>query len=244
LEIARKALTRDEQNVDAITFLAKVLLKKGDKAQALAALEKATAGEGATLDIMLKHAHLVREIKGVADSRAILENLVSKYPQNTELLKLLAESQWECGDKVAAEETARHSLRIDCAQPEMHGFLGKLKYEKGNLDQAIQHYSAQISLEKDQIDGYLNLARVYQQQREFHKALDTLQQAIDTNPQDIRAFLTAAGMLKDAKDYSSAEVMLRKAAAVDPKDVNIKRQLGAVIALNLVHKSQQESSQL
>jgi hypothetical protein len=51
-------------------------------------------------------------------------------------------------------------------------------------------------------------------------------------------------MLKDAKDYSSAEVMLRKAAAVDPKDVNIKRQLGAVIALNLVHKSQQESSQL
>ena len=244
LEIARKALTRDEQNVDAITFLAKVLLKKGDKAQALAALEKATAGEGATLDIMLKHAHLVREIKGVADSRAILENLVSKYPQNTELLKLLAESQWECGDKVAAEETARHSLRIDSAQPEMHGFLGKLKYEKGNLDQAIQHYSAQISLEKDQIDGYLNLARVYQQQREFHKALDTLQQAIDTNPQDIRAFLTAAGMLKDAKDYSSAEVMLRKAAAVDPKDVNIKRQLGAVIALNLVHKSQQESSQL
>ncbi|MEN6570479.1 MAG: tetratricopeptide repeat protein [Anaerolineaceae bacterium] len=244
LDYARQAISRNEKNADAITFLAKVLLKKGDKTQALAALEKAAASDEATLDLMLKHAHLVREIKGAADSRSIFEGLVKKYPQNTELHHLLAEAQLECGDKVAAEETARQSLRIDGNQPDLHGFLGKLKLENGNLDQAIHHFTEQISLDKEQMNGYLNLAKVYQQQREFHKALDTLQQAIDADPQDTRAFLSAAGLLKDAKDYASAEVMLRKAAAIDPKDINIKRQLGAVIALNLVHKSQQESSKL
>lgn len=244
LEYARHAISRNEKNADAITFLAKVLLKKGDKTQALAALEKAAASDEATLDLMLKHAHLVREIKGAADSRSIFQGLVKKYPQNTELHHLLAEAQLECGDKVAAEETARQSLRIDGNQPDLHGFLGKLKLENGNLDQAIHHFTEQISLDKAQMNGYLNLAKVYQQQREFHKALDTLQQAIEADPQDARAFLSAAGLLKDAKDYASAEVMLRKAAAIDPRDVNIKRQLGAVIALNLVHKSQQESSKL
>jgi hypothetical protein len=31
--------------------------------------------------------------------------------------------------------------------------------------------------------------------------------------------------------------MLRRAAGAAPKDVNIQRQLGAVVALNLVHPS-------
>jgi len=244
LEYARQAISRDEKNADAITFLAKVLVKRGDKVQALAALEKAATGEGATLDLMLKHAHLVREIKGSANSKSILEGLVAKYPQNIELLKLLAESQYDCGEMIAAEETSRHSLHLEANQPDVHGFLGKLKYENGNLDQAVFHYSQQIALDPQGMNGYLDLAKVYQQQRDYHKALETLQQAIQVSSHDSRPYVASASLLKEAKDYASAETMLRKAAAIDPNDVNIKRQLGAVIALNLVHKSQQASSQL
>ncbi len=244
LEQARIAISKNETSAEAITFLAKVLLKKGDKAQALAALEKAASSENATLDLMLKHAHLVREIKGSSNSKAIFEGLVKRYPQNTELLKLLAESQLDCGEKVAAEETARHSLRLESAQPDLHEFLGKLKIEDGNLDQAVYHFSEEIALDASAVNGYLELAKVYQKRRDFHKALETLQQAIDAVPTDSRAFVACAGMFREARDYSSAETMLRKAAVIDPHDINIKRQLGAVIALNLVHKSQQASSQL
>jgi len=136
-----------------------VLVKRGDKVQALAALEKAATGEGATLDLMLKHAHLVREIKGSANSKSILEGLVAKYPQNIELLKLLAESQYDCGEKIAAEETSRHSLHLEANQPDVHGFLGKLKYENGNLDQAVFHYSQQIALDPQGMNGYLDWQR-------------------------------------------------------------------------------------
>ncbi|MRR29943.1 tetratricopeptide repeat protein, partial [bacterium] len=244
LEQARIAISKNEKSAEAITFLAKVLLKKGDKAQALAALEKAATSEDATLDLMLKHARLVREIKGSSNSKAIFEGLVKKYPQNIELLKLLAESQLDCGEKVAAEETARHSLRLEAEQPEIHEFLGKLKFAEGNLDQAVFHFSQQISLDAESVSGYLELAKVYQKRRDFHKALETLQQGIQSAPADARAYIASANMLREARDYSSAESMLRKAAAINPHDINIKRQLGAVIALNLVHKSQQASSQL
>ena len=52
----------------------------------------------------------------------------------------------------------------------------------------------------------------------------------------------AALMLRDGKDYLSAETMLRKATELAPDDVNIRRQLGAVITLNLIHNSQEAST--
>jgi len=48
-------------------------------------------------------------------------------------------------------------------------------------------------------------------------------------------------MLKEAKDYTGTEALLRKSAQLAPDDVNIKRQLGAVIALNLVHNAQEDT---
>jgi len=41
--------------------------------------------------------------------------------------------------------------------------------------------------------------------------------------------------LKESRDYLEAETMLRHAAHLAPQEVNIHRQLGAVVALNLVH---------
>ncbi len=49
-------------------------------------------------------------------------------------------------------------------------------------------------------------------------------------------------MLKEAKDYTGTEALLRKSAQLAPDDVNIKRQLGAVIALNLVHNAQEDNT--
>jgi Flp pilus assembly protein TadD len=50
--------------------------------------------------------------------------------------------------------------------------------------------------------------------------------------------------MKNARDYAKAEALLRKAAELAPNDLNVRRQLGAVIALNLVESSQEASSHL
>lgn len=244
LEQIRTALSKDDKNSEAITFLAKILLRKGEKSQALAALEKAAACEDASIETMVDHANLVREIKGPANSKVIFEKLVKKYPENLDLLRMLIEAQNECGEKAQAEETARMSLKIQPDQPELHHSLGKIKMDNGNLDQAVYHFSQAIALNNEMTDAYIQLAKVYQKQRNSHKALETLQQAIRAIPRDTQIYLAAATILRDAKDYQGAENMLRKAVEIAPDDVNLKRQLGAVIALNLVHNSQQASSHL
>jgi hypothetical protein len=51
-------------------------------------------------------------------------------------------------------------------------------------------------------------------------------------------------LLKSSRDYPAAESMLRKAAERDPDNVNIHRQLAALVALNLVHSRQPVTTEI
>jgi len=242
LEFAQKAATQDAANAEVQLLLAKSWLANGDKLQALQALEKAVHGKNTSLEVMVDHAKLIKEINGAANARPLFEALVQKYPENAEILNLLAEAQLACGDRSAAELSAQKSLKLNEVQPKMQQFLGKLEFDGGHLDQAIFHYSQAIAQAPQEVEVYLDLSNAYQQQREYEEALKTLQTAMDLAPQDTRAILAAVNLLRNAKDYTRAEALLRKAAEMAPNDLNIRRQLGAVIALNMVQSSQEASS--
>ncbi len=242
LEVSQKASVQDGENAEAQILLAKSWLANGDKVQALQALEKAVKVKTPSLEVMVEHAKLMKEINGAANARPLFEALAQKYPENTDLLNLLAEAQLAAGDKLAAETNAQRSLKLNEAQPKMQQFLGKLELDGGHLDQAIFHYSQAIAQAPQTVEVYLDLSNAYQQQREYDEALKTLQHAMDLAPSDTRPLLAAVNLMRNAKDYPNAENLLRKAAEIAPSDLNIRRQLGAVIALNMVHSSQEASS--
>ena len=85
---------------------------------------------------------------------------------------------------------------------------------------------------------------MYSNQRDFVNAKKVLEQGINKAPADVELYTACAAILKEAKDYHGAEKMLRRATQIEPRNINIHRQLGAVLALNLVHQSQEVSSQL
>jgi tetratricopeptide (TPR) repeat protein len=244
LHYAKLALTRNEKDSESNVFLAKVYLKQGEKQKALSALEKASQCKNATVQTMIDHVELIKEINGTRNTRELITTISEKYPENVDVLKMLAKAQEECGDSTAAEQTAKRALLVNPEQPEMHLFLGEIQTKSGQLDQAIQHFSEAIAQNNGQMDGYLMLSKVYEQQREFTKAIETLNQAIDVNPGDTRSYINAANLFRNSKNYLAAEKMLKKAVEIDPKDLSIRRQLGALLALNLVHQSQEVSSQL
>ena len=113
----------------------------------------------------------------------------------------------------------------------------------GQLDQAIDCMSESLQLNPEHIPAYLELGETYQQRREPMQALHTYQQAIKVSPTEPSLYYAAALVMRELKDYVGAEAMLRRAAELSPQDLNIRRQLGAVIALNLVHNSQEVNSQ-
>ncbi|MHC1740948.1 MAG: tetratricopeptide repeat protein [Anaerolineaceae bacterium] len=244
LEQAQKANQRDENNAEALVILAKTWLANGNKLQALHTLEKVPQARNINISLLIEHARLVSEINGAANAKGMLESLAERYPDNLDVLNLLAESQLANGDKPAAEKTAQLSLKLQDAQPRMQRFLGKLEFDSGHLDQAIYHYSQSIALAPQDLSAYLDLSKVYEQQRDYASALNTLNLAMDLDPKNLQAVMAAANLMRNAKDYAKAEELLRKAAEIAPNDLNVRRQLGAVIALNLVESSQEASSHI
>ena len=125
------------------------------------------------------------------------------------------------------------------------GQLSKLNYQvgslflrSGQLDQALSYLSKSIQLTPHFIDAYIEIGKTLQARRETAKALDYLEKAMQVAPHDPRPFLQAGIMLKEGKDYLGAEAMLKKAASLAPEDVNIKRQLAAVIAMAIIHQNE------
>jgi tetratricopeptide (TPR) repeat protein len=244
LEQAQKAVQQDENNAEGLLILAKAWLANGKKLQALQALERLPQAKGVSIQLLIEHAHLIKEINGAANAKGMLESLAERYPDNLDVLNMLAEAQLANGEKESAEKTAQQSLKLQEGQPKIQRFLGKLEFEGGHLDQAIYHYSKAIALEPQEIESYLELSKVYEKQRDHTSALNILNTAMSLDSKDMRIVMAAANLMRNAKDYRKAEEYLRRAVEIAPNDLNAKRQLGAVIALNLVESSQEASSHI
>ena len=114
--------------------------------------------------------------------------------------------------------------------------------QSGQLDQAIHEYTETIRLSPNSLELYLELGNLYQERRQHSLAMQTYQQAITIATNDPRPYYQAGLALKESHDYMAAENMLRRAANLARDDVNIHRSLAAVIALNLVYKTQTETA--
>lgn len=244
LEQVKMAISLNPDNAEGYVFLAQLLHEKGENGKALETLEKASQCKMMDVDTMIEHASLVKEINGAAAARDLLSDFSQRFPENPELLKMLAQAEEECGDLKQAEIAAKRALEFHPEATDLHLFLGSIEEKTGNLDQAAHYFSQAIAHQPEETEGYIKLSHAFAQQREFSKAREVLEEGIRRTPGDINLYLACASLLKDAKDYRGAEQMLRKASEIDPRNLIVHRQLGAVLALNLVHQSQEVSSHL
>ena len=244
LEQAKLAISLDPEDAANYVFLAKLLVEQGDSTSALEMLEKASTCAADSVTTMVEHANLVKTINGSIAARDLIESFSKKYPQNADLLVLLAEAESQIGQIKSAEEAAKKALELRPRDLDAHMLLGKLEEKRGNLDQAAQYYSQAIAIEPGKFEGYLQLSHIFINQREYTKAREVMEKGIEQVPPHVQMFLACADLYKEVRNYQDAEKMLRKASILEPKNVQIQRQLGAVLALNMVHQSQEVSSRI
>jgi tetratricopeptide (TPR) repeat protein len=199
-----------------------------------------------SLPLQVQRIDLLRLTKGVETALPPASMLASSHPQSPAVLAVLAQTLADAGEHSQAVYTAQKALQQEKTQPEetglrpaqkanLHYLLGSLLRRSGQLDQAIHHLQHCLEFAPRWLEPYLALGQAQQERRQYRKALASYQRAIAISPFDARPYLQAGLALKDGKDYREAEAMLRQAAELAPKDVSIRRQLAAVVALNLVH---------
>ncbi len=243
-EYAQVALQRDPKRSDVILFTSKVLKQQERWNEALDVIEHGLPGVTAPAPLLVERARLVRKIKGPQQALSLIQDILRQDAANVEALGLLAHAQFDSGDLKGAEATIHTGLRLDPNQPELNLLMGSIQHMNGQLDQAIHYLSEAIRQKPSIVEAYVELGKTYQERREDMQALRIYQQAVLVAPEDGRPYHAAALILRESKDYLGAEAMLRKAAKLSPEDLSIRRQLGAIIALNLVHNSQEAKTTL
>jgi len=189
--------------------------------------------------VLSYYVHLLIMVRGVQIARSVLNSyLEGKGIEFSDAINIAtAEVEFYEGDLDSAEQHALKAFSSDNTNDKLIGLLGKINRKLGNLDQAVNFFSKSINSVQPELDYFLEFGQTYIDRREQKKALEIYKQAIFHYPERPEAYYKAAQVFREFKDYLSAEMMLRKAAKIAPNDLNIHRQLGAIIALNLVHNN-------
>jgi tetratricopeptide (TPR) repeat protein len=231
----KEILLKDQGNETATIFLVKAMANQGKFDQALNVLKKASDQQPANVLLALERIKIKKSKVGIEPALTELVSLAEGEPNHPEVLTTLTDWLIQSNRLEEAEEVAQTILRIMPEEAQVYVMLGRLQRMKGKLDQAIAHLSEAITLEPTFVDAYIELGKTYQERRDLERAIDTFQKGSQANQSDPRPYYYAGLALKDRKDYSGAEMMLKQAKKYAPDDVNIIRQLGAVTALNLIN---------
>jgi tetratricopeptide (TPR) repeat protein len=240
-EFSRQALASQPFNEGTVLFQVKVLEFSNRGDEGLALLEKSITPDS-TIQMVLAYARLVYQLRGPQAALPMLKKIVQTDPDEVGVLNLLAHAQEECGEMENAEQTAFKALQLQPNQADLNRLMGRLKRMSGQLDQSVHFLSEAIRQNPADMDAYIELGKTYQDRREMAQAMGIYEKAIEADPSDHRPYYLAGIVLRESKDYQGAEKMLKRASELAPQDVNIRRLLGAVVTLNLIHSSQEVGS--
>jgi tetratricopeptide (TPR) repeat protein len=238
-----------QTNPYPILLLVRALDGLGRTTEAIAAIDKALPHVWERLPLLLERLQLISRTQDAENLLSALQELAQEFPDEPIVLAPLAKSLAIAGDTenaVLAAQKALQSVKSSAdtdeasyldvgTQAQLHHLLGKMLREAGQLDQAIHHLNEAVRQSPHSMDTYLELGRAFQDRRQHMQALQIYSQAMEISPDRPEPYFHAGLALKESKDYLGAESMLRRAADLAPTDLIIHRQLGAVVALNLVH---------
>jgi len=185
--------------------------------------------------LVLEKLHIRKDQEGVEPVLSDLITLAQDHPNDVAVLTTLTDWLIQTNRLQKAAETAQTVLRIFPESAEIHLMLGRLQRKSGQLDQAIAHLSEAITKDPCLVEAYLELGKTYQDRRNLEEAIKVYQKASQANASDPRPYYFAGMALKECKDYSAAEAMLKQAKRYSPDDATIIRQLGVITTLNLIN---------
>lgn len=137
-------------------------------------------------------------------------------PDNTGVLLLLSSIHFQCRRLDRSAHFSTLAIKQNPMLAEAYSNLGNVYKERGQLQEAIEHYRHALRLKPDFIDGYINLAAALVAAGDMEGAVQAYVSALQYNHDlycvrsDLGNLLKALGRLEEAKVYyrGSAFVLL------------------------------------
>ena len=230
---AQLALEQSLESPIALQCLAEVLALEGDVDQALAMLERAAVRSDRPAPITALRARLLTE-HGRADQAVTDLQRSLEETSDDSLWAALADALASIGRFDEALQAGSEAARMAPRSAPHRIRLGRISRQAGYLDRAIDEL-AQAEALSSSAELAMEQGQVFEERREFDRALQAYQHAVELKPGLAPAYLRAGWVYRTLKAYPQAARMFKRAVELAPEDASALHQLAAVHALQLVH---------
>jgi tetratricopeptide (TPR) repeat protein len=209
--------------------------RSGELEPAMQAFEAALAAGAELTAVRRAQSKLLLERGQAGRAVTALEQALEADPEDHALWHQLglareANAEWTAADRAVSQAIQSFPMNADYRLSS-----GRIARRAGQLDRAIDELLRAGELAPTDPRIYVETGKVFEDRREYSRALDSYRKAIAIDSGALEAFYRAGVLLRSLKSYKNAGELLKRAAELAPVDQDVLHQLAAVRALELVH---------
>ena len=152
----------------------------------------------------------------------LLRTLAAGYPAVPEASFAVAQAASNADDQATALASARKALELRPGW-ELAALFQARALERDSVDQAIVFLEGFLKSNPGARDARLSLARLLLAARRYPEARKQFEILVGEAPNNPEIAMAVATLSLQAKDYEAAEVQLRRALEINPKDPDVVR---------------------
>lgn len=237
MELIREAYRIDPKSSEVIVELAKIKSLQESDEFGLEIIEKALESNIVDDQLVLEKVSYLEKIRGKKRAADFLEGYLEKSENlHCVLQNRYADLIYQLGNYEKSLQNYEKSAQLDDNQPLVHAMIGKLSMRKGNLDNAVFHLDKAIKQDAKVMDAYLDLSDALISRREEKRAEKVIKSALENCKEHYLIYEKASKVYNQLGDSEKAEAYLRKAAALNPSDENLREKLGIILANRIFDK--------
>ncbi len=223
LEAATLWLQLDPDSARARQTVIALLVNQSRLDDALPHLQKWLAAEPERVgENFLQLSTLVASHQDKPAILRLLRTLAAAYPAVPEASLAVAQAASNADDQATALASARKALEMRPGW-ELAALFQARALQRDSVDQAIVFLEGFLKANPGARDARLNLARLLVSARRYPEARKQFEILVGEAPNNPEIAMAVATLSLQAKDYVAAEVQLRRALEINPKDPDLVR---------------------
>jgi tetratricopeptide (TPR) repeat protein len=208
---------------DAHALRAKVLIKLGQREEAVISLKRAVLSKPDNKQLRLAYARLLVDVKEYETARIEFEKLHLLAPNDPDLLYTLGLLSLESQRFDAAEKYLTRLLSLNKRTNEARYYLGRIFESRNQPDTALSWY-LQVTGGEYNFDAQIRSATLMAQQGKIDMAMGSLKKMADASQSKsslVRIYLAKGEILKSVDRFNEAIEEYNKALTIIPGNIDL-----------------------
>jgi protein O-GlcNAc transferase len=180
-------------------------------------------------DLLNSRGVLLRKLRRYPEALETLEQAQKVNPSSPAAANNRGNVLLDLGEGARAEAIFQKLVRQDPKNSELQRQLGRALVKQGKLEPGFVRLRQAVTLKKDNVDAWLDMAGAYNDEQDLQKAEEVLDKALAANPGHPRLLEGKVTLMRRGGRLRAAEAFLLEMLPAQPNAAWLHHQIGGII---------------